>query len=154
MALGGNPEDLRSLARRLHRHADDVETTATRVKAGQGIQWAGAAGDRFRQRLLDLGEELEASRALVTEAATNTDALANTLEERQRAIAAAMDKAKEALGQARNTVQQFAGAVWDDLTHAEKAAQEGAQAVLAAVKELPPPGDPRWLEIARKVLHR
>jgi hypothetical protein len=154
MILGGNPEDLRSLARRLRKHADEVEATTTKVKAGQGIQWTGAASDRFRERLIDLGQNLESSRQSVIDAATKADALADVLEERQRAIAAAMDQAMDALDQARGTVQKFAGKVWNDLTHAEQDAENGAKEVLKAVQELPPPGDPRWLEILGKVVHR
>lgn len=153
MALGGNPEDLRSLARRLRKQADEVEATATRLKAGQEVQWTGIAAVRFQERLAAHGQELETSRDSVTSAATKADQLADALEERQRAIAAAIDKLNDAANQARSTLNRFAGAVWEDLTNLEQANQRKAEHLLDELKDPPALGDPHWIDIAKELLH-
>jgi hypothetical protein len=52
---------------------------------------------------------------------------------------------------ARHTVGRFAGAVWDTLTGAEKKAEEAARDLLDSVGDLPPPGHPDWLDLARRI---
>lgn len=151
MALGGDPEQIRHLARRLRTEADDVEHTAARVRAGSGVHWVGAASERYRERLRGHAREIDETRDQLLHAATRLDHLADTLEERQRAIARAMELVDDALGSARRTISNVAGAVWDELTGAEKSAEQAARSLLDSVTQLPAPGHPDWLDLARRV---
>lgn len=151
MALGGNPEELRTLARRLRTDAGEVGHTATRVRQGQGIHWVGLAAERYRGRLREHGAQIDRTRDEILTAASRLDELADALEERQRAIARAMDLVDDALTSARDTIGRFAGDVWDTLTGAEKAAEETARDLLDSVRELPSPGHPDWVDLARRI---
>ena len=151
MALGGNPDELRALARRLRTDAGEVEHTATRVRQGQGIHWVGLAAERYRERLREHGTQIDRTRDEILSAAARLDELADTLEERQRAIARAMSLVDDALASARDTVGRFAGEVWDTLTGAEQAAEETARDLLGSVRELPPPGHPDWVDLAKRL---
>ncbi len=151
MALGGDPEAIRALARRLRSEASDVELTAARVRRGEGVQWVGLAAERYRQRLREHARDIDETRDAISDAAVRLDGLADTLEERQRAIAHAMNLVEDTLSAARSTVGRFVGAAWDTLTGAEQKAEEAARDLLGSVSQLPPPGHPDWVDLARRI---
>jgi ABC-type transporter Mla subunit MlaD len=151
MAVGGDPEAIRMLARGLRTQAGDVGHTAGRVRSGQGIEWVGLAADRYRERLRERARDIDETREAVLAAAGRLDELADTLEDRQRAIARAAAEVEDALDGARRTVTRFAGAVWDDLSGAEQSAERGARRLLDTVRELPAPGHPDWIDLARRL---
>ena len=151
MAIGGSPENIRQEARRLRRQADDVESTAARVRSGSGVEWVGTASERYRERLRGHAREIEETRQRIVATADRLDELADTLEERQRAIARATELVEDAIGSARRTLGHLAGAVWDELTGAEKEAERAARGLLDTVRDLPAPGHPDWLELAERV---
>lgn len=151
MNIGGNPEELRRLARQLRQQAIDVDDTASRVRRAEGVRWVGLAADRFRERLAQHGRDIEQTRRELVAAAASMDHLADVLEERQRAIARAMAFVEDELDSARRTVTSFAGRVWDTLTAGERAAERSARDLLDRVRQLPAPGDPGWLGLARQI---
>ena len=139
------------LARSLRTQAGDVQHAAGRVRSGQGIEWVGLAADRYRERLRERAADIEETHAAVLAAAGRLDELADTLEERQRAIARAAAEVEDTLDGARRTLTRFAGSVWDDLTDAEQTAERGARRLLDTVRELPTPGHPDWVDLARRL---
>lgn len=151
MGMGGNPEEIRRQARLMRRHAESVADVGDRVERGHGLQWTGVASERFRDRLVREGRDLERARQTVLDAAKELDHLADVLEERQAAIRRAMDFVERELDSARSTIQRFAGEVWDTLTGAEKAVQQTAKDVLRTASKLPPVGHPEWVTMARRL---
>lgn len=149
--IGGNPEEIRRLARILRTQAERTVDIKDAVARGQGVPWVGLAGDRFRERLANECREMERTRAEILDAASALDRLADELEERQAAIRRAMDFVDGELSKARSTVQRFAGEVWDTLTGAEKSLHSSARRLLDSVDDLPPIGHPDWLDLARRV---
>ena len=151
MSIGGSPEELRRLARQLRRQAGEVDDTSARVRRAEGVRWTGLAADRFRERLAQHSKDIERTRGELLAAAAKLDQLADTLEERQRAIARAMAFVEDELDAARRTVTSFAGRLWDTLTAAEKSAEQTARGILDGIAHLPPPGHPGWLDLARQI---
>lgn len=151
MTIGGDPEELRRLARQLRRQASEVDDTAARVRRAEGVRWVGLAADRFRERLAQHGREIEQTRGDLVAAAARLDRLADVLEERQRAIARAMAFVEDELDAARRTVTSFAGRVWDTLTAQEKSAEQAARDLLGRIPSLPSPGHPVWVDLARQI---
>ncbi len=151
MGLGGDPDELRRMARRLREQAGEVEHTAGRVGRAEGVEWVGLSADRFRDRLREHGREIARTRRELVDASSALDHLADELEERQLAIARAMDLVEAELSAARRTVSGFAGGVWDTLTGAERAAERAARGLLDSVTHLPSPGHPDWLDLARRM---
>ena len=151
MALGGSPEDIRLAARRVRAHAQDVDAVAARVRSGQGVTWVGTAAERYRERLREHARAIETTRGHVDDLAVRLDELAGDLEERQRAVARATDAVEDVLSSARSTLGRLAGVVRDELTDAERQAEDAARAVLDTVREPPPLGHPDWLDVARRL---
>lgn len=151
MAIGGNPERLRDLARDLRREAGIVDDVRTRVLAGNQVSWQGPAGERFRERLTEHGLKTQRTSDLFDEAAAQMTDLADTLEARQRAIAIATAKVWDAVEDARSTLGRYAGMAWDALTDRETGIVKGAERLLDNVGDLPAPGAPEWTEVARRL---
>jgi uncharacterized protein YukE len=128
--------------------AADLERTASSVRAGGGIQWAGVAADRYRDRLADHARQVDEARGTLLATAAALDHLADTLEERQAAIRFAMRLVDDAVDDARRTVARLAG---DTLTEAERGAKRAAQEVLERTRSLPLPGAPEWSGLAKTI---
>lgn len=152
MPIGGNPDEIRAQAARVRTWAESLDATADDVRAGYGVTWVGVAGDRYRERLREHAQHVTDRRDELRGLARDLDRLADELEERQAAIRRAAAAVEDALDGARRTL----GRLWDmgrDLWDAgEREAEAAARRVVDAVGELPPPGDPRWLEIAKDVV--
>ncbi len=127
VTIGGNPEDVRARARRVRTLAAGLNSTASGVRAGGGIEWVGVASERYRARLADHARQVEAARGEFLGTAAALDHLADTLEQRQAAIRRAMEFVDDAVDDARRAVARLAG---DTLSDAERATKRAAQEVL------------------------
>lgn len=148
MTIGGNPEEVRARARRVRQMAEDLDSTAATVRSGAGIEWVGVAADRYRDRLVDHGRQVQAAHAELVATADALDRLADTLEERQAAIRRAMQAVEDAVDSARRTLARHADEV---VTEAERATRRAAQEVLDRARSLPVPGAPEWTTLARTI---
>jgi ABC-type transporter Mla subunit MlaD len=151
MALGGDPDDIRDEARRLRRVAASIESEAATVSRGQGVHWHGAAGDRYRERLARHARAIRDGAGEAGDAASELQRLADALEERQAAIRRAMNFVGDLIDSARRTINSMAGEALDALSDAERAAHDQAQRLLSSTRHHPSPGDPAWLDLARKL---
>ena len=128
MTLGGDPRDLRDLARGLRRAADEIDDVQRRVALAQGVLWRGPAADRFL-----------------------AEALAIALGVRQAAIQAAMAAVESQLAQARHTIASGAAQAQDTVTDLERTLIDRAKQALERVGPLPLPGHPDWLLLADRL---
>lgn len=152
MTAGGDPEAIRQHARRLRSTAEDVGRTGDRVRAGAGIEWAGLAADRYRERLAEHGRRVSAAHDQLLGTAATLDRLADELEARQAVIRRAMRFVEDRLDEARRTVDRLAGVADGLLTGAEQAARRAAHGVLGTVAGgLPTPGSPDWSGVADRI---
>ncbi len=85
------------------------------------------------------------------EAAVKLDQLADALEERQAAIRQAMNWVTDMVEGAKRKLNSLAGEAADRLSDAERAVQEQARRVLSTASAAPHPGDPQWLDLARRL---
>ncbi|MGI9156143.1 MAG: DUF3322 domain-containing protein [Marmoricola sp.] len=106
--LGGDPDDHRSHARAIRSWADDVEVDARSVGAARGVQWESMAAQSFRSRLGEKAQDTQAVATGMRDAAEKIDHLANTLESRQDALLALLDKAGKTVADAEALVQHGA----------------------------------------------
>ena len=152
MQIGGNPEELQALARRLRGWSGEVGATGDRIRAGAGVQWVSTSADRFRARLAEHASAVEAARDELSRAADLLVTLADELAERQAAIRRAAALVEDAVDEAGRSLRRLWGVAQDELSEVERATSEGAQRVLAAVGDgLPLPGAPDWLALRRKL---
>ena len=151
MALGGDPDRLRDLARDLRREAGELEQVRIRVMNTPDSEWTGSAGERYRDRIVTYGLDLDGTKDGLHDTARAMDDLAQTLQERQRAIAIAMSSVMGALRDAESTINRFAGMLLDSLTDSEKGLIANARAFLDRTPDLPAEGDPEWTAIAKKL---
>lgn len=152
MAIGGDPDTIRDKARTLRTWALDVQTTRESVAAGSGVQWVSTAADRYRERLLEHSRAIGDARDEMIEAADALDALADALEERQELIRRAMNAVTDAVDGARSTLGRLWGWARDELSDAENAARDKAQELVDSMRDLPPIGDPGWLDLGKDFL--
>lgn len=126
MSLGGDPEDLRVLARRADQMAELVrEEGTTLLHTTAATSWKGVAADRYRERARDLKTALEESAGATDSVATDLHHLAATLEERQRMI-------RNAVG----ILERYAYARIGDLLEFEQRQIRWAQGVLDTVGDI------------------
>jgi uncharacterized protein YukE len=152
MTAGGDPEAIRTHARRLRTRADDVARTGDRVRRGAGVEWAGVAAERYRERLHAHGRDVTAAHEEMLDAARALDTLADELESRQEAIRRAMRLVEDRVDDARRVVGWLGDLADDALTGAERGARDAARSVLRAVGDaLPAPGAPDWSGLAERV---
>lgn len=151
MPVGGDPNAIRALARRLRTVATEVDDTGARVLRSQGVEWVGLAADRYRERLADRAREIAGTSESVDDAAARLEELATALEERQAMIAAAMAEVEDRLDGARSFLGRIGGIASDALTSAERTAANQARRLLDTVPEVPPPGHPLWLELSTRL---
>jgi uncharacterized protein YukE len=151
MAVGGDPHEIRDEARRLRRVAGAVEEEARSVRRGHGIQWHGLAAERFRDRLAASSRDVDDVATSMREAAVKLDQLADALEERQAAIRQAMNWVTDKVEGAKRKLNSLTGEAADRLSDAERAVQEQARRVLSTASAAPHPGDPQWLDLARRL---
>lgn len=113
MAIGGDPDDLRSHASVLRGWADSVDDEADRLRVGERVEWESTAGDSFRHLLdTDIRQVGDVSGHL-RDAATNLDRLADTLGERQQWLEAAKEKIEAGIDTAEGVVEDGAKKIWD-----------------------------------------
>lgn len=149
--IGGNPEELRDLARDVRRWSAELADVASAVAAGRGVRWESTAADRYRDRLAAHARDVAAARDEVDQVAASLTALADTLQERQAAIRRAQDLVLGVLDDARRTVSRLWDVAEDVLTSGERAARSAAQELLRTVPALPAPGEAAWEDLARRV---
>lgn len=154
MTLGGNPEEIRAEAAKVRSWAAELVDVRDDVRRGYGVEWVGVAGDRYRDRLTEHSRDVGECREELLDVARALDELADTLEERQAAIRRAAALVEDALAGARGTLNRLWDMGRDLWNDAERAAGEAAERLLDSVDELPPVGDPRWLELADRVGRR
>lgn len=159
MTLGGDPQDLRDLARGLYRAAEEIDDVQRRVATAQGVQWRGPAADRFLADVRAKGTRIEQSSQATRAAAAALEVLAAALEARQAAIAAAMAAVELRLEQARRTIVHGAAqageavgdAVSDAVSDAQRLLIDQAHEVLEHSGPIPQPGHPEWLRLAERL---
>ncbi|MBP6995075.1 MAG: hypothetical protein KBB39_02925 [Phycicoccus sp.] len=151
MTLGGDPRDLRDLARGLRRAADEIDDVQRRVALAQGVLWRGPAADRFLAEVRGHGPRIERSSEATRAAAASLEALAIALEVRQAAIQAAMAAVESQLAQARHTIASGAAQAQDTVTDLERTLIDRAKQALERVGPLPLPGHPDWLLLADRL---
>src|SRR5690606_31816681 len=110
---GGDPHDIRALARRVRDEAATVRAEALLVRGGADIAWVSAAADTYRDRLADHAAAFETVAQRFDAAADDLDALAQTLESRQGALLEAWNAAKDAWDDAVDAVEGGARRTWD-----------------------------------------
>lgn len=152
--LGGSPEEIRAVARRVRGWAVSTDAAADRLRSGLGVQWVSTAAERFRDRLVDHTRAVHGSRDELLELARDLENLADTLEERQAAIRRAAALVEDALDGARRTLGRLWGIAREELSDAERNARRVAEEILDTVGDTPPVGSPDWLELSRKLGHR
>ncbi|HRC13325.1 MAG TPA: hypothetical protein PLX68_10655 [Dermatophilaceae bacterium] len=121
------------------------------MRRGHGIQWHGLAAERFRDRLAASSRDVDDVATSMREAAVKLDQLADALEERQAAIRQAMNWVTDMVEGAKRKLNSLAGEAADRLSDAERAVQEQARRVLSTASAAPHPGDPQWLDLARRL---
>lgn len=152
MAIGGNPEEIHALARRLRQWSADVDVTAGRVRAGDGVQWAGAAATRYRERLAEHATAIDDARDELLAAAKALVELADELTEKQAAIRRAAQAVEDAVDGAKKTLGRMWGVAQEELTEVERSAGHAAQQVLSTVgSKLPDNGAVGWIELGLQV---
>ncbi len=129
MAIGGDPQDLRETARRMRGWADDVDADADAAYRALGVEWKSVAADAYREKLDDRRRDAIAVADSIREAARKVDALADTLEDRQRTLTDLLEKAGKTLEDAQRAVAEGA----EDLL---EGAQNLADDALEAGKDL------------------
>ncbi len=149
--IGGDPEELHDLATRTRRWAAELDDTAAAVAQGRGVQWAGPAADRYRDRLVAHALAVEAARGEVDGLAGALDALGDALAERQAQIRRAEVFVLGIVDDARRTAERLAGVAEDILSFGERAARDTAHFVLDTVVSLPLPGEPAWEGLAKQL---
>lgn len=154
MELGGSPEEIRAVARRVRAWAVSTDAAADRLRSGLGVQWSSTAAERFRDRLVEHTRAVHGSRDELLELARDLEDLADTLEERQAAIRRAAALVEDALDGARRTLGRLWGVAREELSDAERNARRVAEEILDTVGDTPPVGSPDWLELSRKLGHR
>lgn len=147
MTVGGDPDEIRDEARRLRGLATEIEPEIAVVRRSEGVQWHSVSADRFRDRMREHARDMDDARLEVLEAAAALDRLADALTERQRAIRAAMNAVHDLLDGARRTVAGIIDSGAEALSEAEKAAER----LLENPPALPVLGDPRWVDLAKKL---
>ena len=93
----GNPEQIRAVAARLRREAEQVRAVSGRVGATRGIAWRSAAADAFRERVSEAVHGERRSAQLLDDAAGAVDrhaaAVERVLDELARLARAAQEVA-------------------------------------------------------------
>lgn len=118
MNLGGDPQDLRDLARRIRTWADSVDDDAANVFKVTGVEWESTAATGFADMLKAKHKDTGEVAVSMREAAEKLDDLANTLEDRQQTL---------------NNLLAAAGKTIED---AEEMVRDGATDLLDGAKSL------------------
>ncbi|EFQ82183.1 hypothetical protein HMPREF0063_12707 [Aeromicrobium marinum DSM 15272] len=129
MRLGGDPQDLRADAQRVRAWADAVDDAAAHVLRTAGVEWRSSAADRFRDQLAERRRTAMAVADDVRRVADEIEALATTLEERQRTL-------QNLLDQAGRTIEEVQQAVADGAVDVMDAAQGFANDAVEKGQEL------------------
>jgi ABC-type transporter Mla subunit MlaD len=108
MAIGGDPQDLRDTARRMRGWAGDVDADASAALSALSVDWKSTAADAYREKLDDRRRDAAAVADSIREAAARLDELANTLEERQKALHDLLEKAGKTIEDAQRAVAEGA----------------------------------------------
>lgn len=125
MAIGGDPHDLRATARRLRGWADDVDADADAALSAQQVEWKSLAADSYRDKLTERRNDAIEVAASIREAARRIDHLADTLEDRQRALTQLLEQAGKTLEDAQRAMAEGAE---DLLAGAQGLADDALQA--------------------------
>ncbi len=149
--IGGDPEDLRALATRVRRWSTELDETASAVAAGTGIDWRGAAAERYRDRLASHAVAVAAARDEVDALGASLATLADALEDRQASIRRAEALVVGLVDDARRTADRLRHVADDVLTFGERTARDAAEGVLRTVVSLPLPGEPAWEGLAKQL---
>lgn len=114
MGFGGNPDDLRADARRLRALAERVEAESVAVFAGLDLGWQSTAADRLTTRLVERRGDALAVIDRIEALATEFDELADTLAERQAAMTALLDRAREAGEDVVEGIGEVGRTIWEN----------------------------------------
>lgn len=105
----GDPAQIRAVAARLRREADEVRSVGARVGAARGVEWRSAAAEAFRDRVTEAVHGERRTAQLLDEAAAALDAHAagveRTLAELVRLAHATQAAAQRVAGEATDAVQ-------------------------------------------------
>ena len=129
MPFGGSPQDLRDLATRIRRWADEVDRDAQRVRSGHQVEWRSTAGAAFRERLGQKADETAKVADAMRDAAADLDHLAGTLESRQELL-------HHLLEQAGKTIEDVEAMVRDGVTDVLGGVRDLADEALEKLDEL------------------
>ncbi len=131
--IGGDPADLRADATRERAWADELDDDARAVLRAQDVEWVSTAADRFREKLEERRREVEGVAADYRDVADRLDALADTLDERQRTLTNLLETAGRTLEEVQQAV---ADGAQDLMSAAEGFANDALQAGKDAVDGL------------------
>jgi hypothetical protein len=94
----GDPDELRTVAARLRREADQVRSVSLRVGAARRVEWHSVAAEAFRERVSEAVHGERRAAELLDEAASAVDAHAAAVQCVLEELARVARTAQEAVG--------------------------------------------------------
>jgi uncharacterized protein YukE len=140
MGIGGDPQDVRAVARRIRSWADEVDDDATSVRQAKQIDWKSTAASSFVAKIETRYDEVTAVAESMRDAADAVDHLADVLEDRQDTLNDLLEKAGKTLADAedmvRDGVTDLIGGVTSLADEARKKAEDLKDGLVDGGKKL------------------
>jgi ABC-type transporter Mla subunit MlaD len=128
MGIGGDPQDIRAIARRVRVWADEVDDDASSVRRAKDIDWKSTAASSFIEKIETRYEQTTAVADSMRDAASEIDHLADVLQDRQDTLSDLLEKAGKTLADAeemlRNGVTDLIGGVESLANEAKERAED------------------------------
>lgn len=105
MGIGGDPQDVRAIARRIRLWADEVDDDAASVQQAQQIDWRSTAASSFIDKIQTRYEQTTAVAESMRDAADAVDHLADVLEERQDELSDLLEQAGRTIADAEQMLR-------------------------------------------------
>lgn len=105
MGIGGDPQDIRAIARRIQLWANGVDDDAASVLRAKQIDWRSTAASSFLDKIETRHTQTVAVADSMREAADAIDHLADVLEDRQDALMDLLEQAGKTIADAEQMVR-------------------------------------------------
>ncbi|MBZ5734975.1 hypothetical protein K8Z61_10745 [Nocardioides sp. TRM66260-LWL] len=107
--IGGDSGSVRSLARSVREHRQAVHDQAGALRSAQGVEWRSSAAAHFQAQLEQRAGDLAGVVGRFEHLEDALDRLADTIDERQRALLEAFQRAAAAFERTLDDVTDAAG---------------------------------------------